>query len=318
MPRSKYIKEDNSSNRQKGPSRGLFDLPDGSKKDVFKKENSRKLNKVNGNRTVGFYDLPSGAGKKQAIQKQQELYKARELERQGAIKDESKKNNNAMIFGYGSGSMSSPYIKPSKNSEENQNKMNLEKNFSKSSAFMYYYKEIGYYLKPILIYAFATLVYVALGAFGFLNGIDLRYACFAVYGIILFILGISVNRHMSLPGFVILFLVNVVGGIVGQTGLISKLSVAGSRLIKLLNIPYFVFDTQSTKLNSVFLIFSLIVPLLLVYLGSKLHRYTYAVKAKLKNKNIQQEKDDMLLSANDVVEKIEMPNVAQNNVEDIN
>lgn len=302
---SKYLKPNPHKRRTdnvRKPKRGLFDLPDGT--ESIKSGNPVKPNPTSNKRSGGFYDLPSGAGKKEAIRKQQEFFKMRDLERRGVTKNYKEINDeqSSMSGGF-STSKSGSYFKPSKaNPTPEENSQNLEKNVSKSSLNRYYFKEVGYYLKPIVAYLLATVIFVFLGALGTFNGVDLRIACTVIYGIFLFISGIFVNRYMSVPGFIILGVINVIGAIVGQTGIIENLDTFVSRLVKIANIFYFTFDTESAKLNSIIFVFSVIAPAFFIYLGSRLHKVTYFIRAKVKKQNITQEKLDLEQSMGDVFE----------------
>lgn len=297
--RSKYIKTDRNSAPKK-KKQGLFDLPDGSKKDVFKQP--KKQPNTPHSKKSGAFDLPSGYGKKQAIERQQAAAKKRELERQGIDNRNKPKGQNPMVFGSGSGSTSqSNYIKFDPKAEQPKSQ-NLEKNFSKSSPAAYYMKEIGYYLRPIFYYLLASVVFILLGALGRFNGVDLRLACLTIFPAFLFVGGIFVNRHMSVPGFIILIVVNTAGAIIGQTGLIEKLPNAAARLVKVFNLIYYSYDTESVRLNTIVVLLSVIAPAIIVYLGSRLHKLLYPIRAKLKKQNVKQEQEDMKQLQEDLIQ----------------
>lgn len=275
---SSYIKQ--KGNKPHTPSRGLFDLPDGSKKMQPKKQNIQGNRNGTPKKRSGLFDLPSGMGKKEQIQRQQKINEERQKERLGL----TQKNEKQIFTPKGKSvfvdSTKAPLIVDKKNSAAN-----LEINASKSATqtVSYYYHEIGYYIRPLFIYFFAVFVYVLLGALGKLNGIDLRIACIVVFAPILIIGGVFVNRHNSVPGFAILGLTNIIGGLIGHAGIIEKLPIILQRLVKLLNIPFFSYNTDGVKLDSVILIGSVVAILALIYIGSRFHRITYYVRGLRKN-----------------------------------
>lgn len=283
---SRYIKQEKSS-KPKKKKRSLFDLPDGTKKDVFKEP----MNKNQGpkSKKTGAFDLPSGYGKKQAIEQQRRFAEERDLERRG-LKEEKKDNGDfRAVFGsnvYSGGA--SPYIKPNPKAEQPQSK-NLEKDLSKSSPARFYLKEIGYYLRPLFYYLLASFLFIFLGALGKFNGVDLRIACLTIFPAFLFVGGIFVNRHMSVPGFIILLATNFTGAILGQTGIVEKLPIVLTRFVKIFNLIYYSYDTESIKLNSVIAILSVVVPAVIVYLGSRLHKFTYPIRAKIRKQDVIKE-----------------------------
>lgn len=272
---SKYLKPDEDHRRNNGPKqkkKSIFDLPDGTQSIG---RNQRTRQPINDRMSSSVGDLPSGYGKKQAIENQRRMMEERKLERQGT-NDKKKDVPNAF-----SSSSSFSGFSSSLENVIPDNSKNLEKNVSKFSVGRFYLKEIGYYLKPVVAYLVATLLFVLLGALGLLNGIDLRIASTVIYGLLLFIAGIFVNRYMSVPGFIILAVTNVIGGVIGHAAIIANLPVSLSRLAKIMNIIYYCFDTESVKLNSVVLVISVVAPVLVVYLGSRLHKITYIIRAKL-------------------------------------
>ena len=280
---SAYIKSKNNNNPNKPTrSRGLFDLPDGSnKKGGSHKPASRGLFDLPSGykpperkqKTVGFGDLPSGEGKREKIEAQRRFAKEREERRKGTLNIPENKNKtlypneNTVVYA---------------KSGTPDSSVNLEKDTSRSpkETAKFYTKEIGYYLKPIAIYAFATIVFVLFGALGKLNGIDLRYPCCIMYGIIMVLFGVFVNRHMSFYGFLIMAIINTLGAVLGHTGTIYNLPHALRRLVTLMNTPYFVFDTGNVKIDSIILVLSVVCPIILVYIGSRFHRIIYIIREK--------------------------------------
>lgn len=278
---SAYIKsKSNKPNR----SRGLFDLPDGSSKQepAHHKPAARGLFDLPSGykppatkqKPVGFGDLPSGEGKREKIEAQRRFAEERELKRKGKleIKTDStgKKlypNENTVVY--------------AKSGTPDAN-VNLEKDTSRSprDTARFYVKEIGYYLKPIVIYFAATMMFVLFGALGKLNGIDLRYPCCIMYGIVMVLGGVFVNRHMSFSGFVIMAIINTLGAVLGHTGVVYNLPVALRRMVTLMNTPYFVFDSGDIKYDSVILLLSVVCPIILVYIGSRFHRVLYFLRSK--------------------------------------
>lgn len=282
---SKYIKQNKSSKPKKRKS-GLFDLPDGTEKDVFKQHKKQQQTKKS--KKTGVYDLPSGYGKKQAVEQQKKFAEQRDLIRRG-LKEEKKNNDDFHpVFGSNVYSTDSSYVKLAPNGEQPQSK-NLEKNLSKSSPARFYLKEIGYYLRPLFYYLVASFLFLFLGALGKFNGMDLRVACLTVFPALLFFGGIFVNRHMSVPGFIILLATNLTGAILGQSGVIDKLPVVLARLTKISNLIYYSYDTESVKLNSVVAILSVVIPAVIVYLGSRLHKFIYPIRAKIRKQDVAKE-----------------------------
>lgn len=251
-------------------SRGLFDLPDGSHKDVkrVKGQGQRPQSAQNPksyqkNYKRGFGDLPSGAGKKEAIERQKQFAKEREIQRRG---DDNKKSDvKSPIF---SNSVSYTPAKQGKNLEKDASRSRLD-------TARFYVKEIGYHVKPILLYFIATFIFVLLGALGKLNGIDLRIPCTIVYAFVLTVGGISVNRYMSASGFGILVVINTLGALLGHAGVLERSNIFIQRLIKLLNTPYFVFDTGNRRYDSVVLLVTIAVQFAFVYFGSGFHYIKY-------------------------------------------
>lgn len=282
---SAYIKSKNKSqSNNSSRSRGLFDLPDGSNKQSAKphKPASRGLFDLPSGykpqekkqKPVGFGDLPSGEGKREKIEAQRRFAEQRELKRKGKldIKTDSKDktlypNENTVVY--------------AKSGTPDSN-VNLEKDSSRSprDTARFYVKEIGYYLKPIVIYSVATFIFVLFGALGKLNGIDLRFPCCIMYGIVMVLGGVFVNRHMSFSGFVIMAIINTLGAVLGHTGVIHNLPIALRRMVTLMNTPYFVFDSGDIKYDSVILLLSVVCPIILVYIGSRFHRVLYFLRSK--------------------------------------
>lgn len=281
---SAYIKSKNKNQSTKpSRTRGLFDLPDGSNKQGSShKPASRGLFDLPSGykppekkqKSVGFGDLPSGEGKREKIEAQRRFAEERELKRKGKleIKTDSmgKKlypNENTVIY--------------AKSGTHDAN-VNLEKDSSRSprDTAKFYVKEIGYYLKPIVIYFAATMMFVLFGALGKLNGIDRRYPCCIMYGIVMVLGGVFVNRHMSFSGFVIMAIINTLGAVLGHTGVVYNLPIALRRLVALMNTPYFVFDSGDIKYDSVILLLSVVCPIILVYIGSRFHRVLYFLRSK--------------------------------------
>lgn len=281
---SAYIKSKNNNQAKSSRSRGLFDLPDGSNKQgasshrpagrgLFDLPSGYKPPEKK-QKSVGFGDLPSGEGKREAIERQRRFAEERELKRKGKleIKTDSKgktlyPNENTVVY--------------AKSGTPDSN-VNLEKDTSRSprQTAKFYIKEIGYYLKPIVIYFVATMLFVLFGALGKLNGIDLRYPCCIMYGIVMVLGGVFVNRHMSFSGFVIMAIINTLGAVLGHTGVIYNLPVALRRMVTLMNTPYFVFDSGDIKYDSVILLLSVVCPIILVYIGSRFHRVLYFLRSK--------------------------------------
>lgn len=282
---SAYIKSKNKNQRNNPTrSRGLFDLPDGSNKQGTSthKTASRGLFDLPSGykppetkqKPVGFGDLPSGEGKREKIEAQRRFAEERELKRKGKLEIKTdgagKKlypNENTVVY--------------AKSGTPDAN-VNLEKDTSRSprDTARFYIKEIGYYLKPIVIYFAATMIFVLFGALGKLNGIDLRYPCCIMYGIVMVLGGVFVNRHMSFSGFVIMAIINTLGAVLGHTGVVYNLPIALRRLVTLMNTPYFVFDSGDIKYDSVILLLSVVCPIILVYIGSRFHKFLYFLRSK--------------------------------------
>lgn len=282
---SAYIKSKNQPNQttRSSPSRGLFDLPDGSNKhQSHHKAPTRGLFDLPSGykptqrkqKPVNFGDLPSGEGKREAIERQRRFAEERELKRKGKleIKTDSKgkklyPNENTVVYA---------------KSGTPDSSVNLEKDSSRSpkDTARFYMKEIGYYLKPIAIYFFATFAFVLMGGLGKLNGIDLRIPCCIMYGVVMLLGGVFVNRHMSFSGFVIMAIINTLGAVLGHTGVIYSLPQALKRMVVLTNTPYFVFDSGDIKYDSIILLLSVVCPIILVYIGSRFHKVIYFIRSK--------------------------------------
>lgn len=269
------------NNKKASKSRGLFDLPDGSNKDIKKAKDVGQRPQYASNPKAyqkktkrSFGDLPSGAGKKEAIERQKQFAKEREIQRRGDDTDKSKTK--------------SPIFSSSLSYAPAGQGRNLEKDGSRSrlDTARFYLKEIGYHAKPIVLYFIATFIFVSLGALGKLNGVDLRVPCVIVYALVLILGGIFVNRYMSAPGFGILVVINTLGALLGHAGVIDHSTVFIQRLIKIMNTPYFVFDTGNRKLDSVVLLVTIAVLFAFVYFGSGFHYITYKFR---KNKKINKE-----------------------------
>ena len=108
--------------------------------------------------------------------------------------------------------------------------------------------------------------------------------------------GVFVNRHMSFSGFVIMAIINTLGAVLGHTGVVYNLPVALRRMVTLMNTPYFVFDSGDIKYDSVILLLSVVCPIILVYIGSRFHKFLYFLRSKRpKNKAKKTDKTNVNL-----------------------
>lgn len=276
--RSQYIKGSGGSHGRPHstppvPQRGLFDLPDGSSKRM--PQRGGRPVPAQQKKSSGIFDLPSGAGKREAIHRQQKYNQKRQAERLGMIQKQEKvirTPSGEKIFVGGIGTFSGNLTTSA----------NLEKDTSKTrtQTAKFYLKEIGYYIKPMFFYFLAVFIYLLLGGLGKFNGQDIRIMCLAVFAPILVFGGVFVNRHLSVPGFALLGIGTSAGGLLGHVGAVAKAPLFIQRIIKLFNIPFFVFNTDSTKMDSLVLVGSVVAVLAFVYLGSRFHRITYILRPK--------------------------------------